>query len=76
MTKHIETRRKISDIADIETFTDLLNRTTLSELDKEIMELHYVKDKDFKFIGDTFGYSESGIKKRHKRILSKLNKMY
>lgn len=76
MTKHIETRKKLLDIADLSTFTDLLNRTTLSEIDKEIMHLHYVKDKDFKFIGDKFGYSESGIKKRHKKILFKLNKMY
>jgi len=75
MTKHIETRKKIRRIADVSTFKNLLEQTTLSDIDKRILILHYLDDKDFRYIGDTLGFSESTIKKRHRKILSKLSNM-
>ena len=75
MSKHIETRKKLKGIADISSFTSLLNATTLSDTDKSILQLHYIDEKDFRFIGDMLGYSESTIKKRHKKILNKISRM-
>lgn len=75
MSEHIETRRKIRDIASIKTFKDLLDTCVLTDEDRMIMELHYLKGKDFNYIADTLGFSEVTIKRRHKKILSKLNKM-
>ena len=75
MSKHIETRRKIADIADISSFNDLINRTTLSPTDKQLLILHYIEHKDFRYIGDMLGYSESTIKRRHKKALLKIGKM-
>lgn len=75
MSKHIETRHKIKDIADISSFNDLLNKSTLSDEDKLFLQLHYIQGKDFRFIGDMLGYSESTIKQRHRRILKKLSKI-
>jgi RNA polymerase sigma factor (sigma-70 family) len=75
MSKHIETRKKVQEIADISSFNDLINRTTLSDIDKQILVLHYIKEKDFRYIGDMLGFSESTIKKRHKKILAKLSKV-
>lgn len=75
MSKHIETRRKVKEIADISSFNDLINRTTLSDIDKQILVLHYIQEKDFRYIGDMLGFSESTIKKRHKKILAKLSKV-
>lgn len=75
MSKHIETRKKVQEIADISSFNDLINRTTLSDIDKQILVLHYIQEKDFRFIGDMLGFSESTIKKRHKKILVKLSKV-
>ena len=75
MSKHIETRHKIKDIADISSFNDLLNKSTLSDEDKLFLQLHYIQGKDFRFIGDMLGYSESTIKKRHQRILAKLSRL-
>lgn len=73
MSKHIETRRKVKEIADISSFNSLLNSTTLSDIDKQILVLHYIDDKDFRYIGDMLGFSESTIKKRHRRILKKIS---
>ena len=75
MSEHIETRRKLKEIADISSFTSLINAATLSHTDKQLLLLHYIDEKDFKYIGDMLGYSESTIKKRHKKALSKLSKM-
>lgn len=75
MSEHIETRKKIQGIADISSFTSLIENATLSNTDKQIMFLHYIEEKDFRFIGDMLGYSESTIKKRHKKILKKLSRL-
>ena len=75
MSKHIETRNKIKSIADISSFSDLLNKSTISDEDKLLLKLHYIQGKDFRFIGDMLGYSESTIKKRHRRILKKLGNL-
>lgn len=72
---HIETRRKLSDIYDVRTFEQLIESCVLTDEDKAILRLHYLKGKDFRFIADELGFSESTIKRRHKKILSKLNKM-
>lgn len=75
MSEHIETRRKLKSIYSIQSFEDLLESCILTEEDKTILRLHYLKNKDFRFIADELGYSESTIKRHHKKILSKLNNM-
>jgi len=75
MSEHIETRKKIKEIASISSFHSLINSVTLSHTDKQILVLHYIDEKDFRYIGDMLGFSESTIKKRHKKILAKLSKV-
>lgn len=69
------TQRALRDVAQVETFEDILNASTLSDLDKQIFRLHYLKEQDFAFIADQLGYSESGIRKRHARAIKKLSKI-
>lgn len=76
MSEHIDTRRKIQDISSVKTFEELLENCILTDEDKTLMRLHYLNGKDFRFIGDSLGFSESTIKRRHKKILQKLNKMF
>lgn len=73
MSQHIETRRKLKDVSLVSDFEELLALCTLSEEDKVILRLHYLEDKDFRYIGDMLGYSERTIKARHKRALKKLS---
>lgn len=76
MSEHIDTRRKIQDISSVKTFEELLENCILTDEDKMLMRLHYLNGKDFRFIGGLLGFSESTIKRRHKKILQKLNKMF
>lgn len=50
-----------------------IGECTLSETDKEMLRLHYIEEKDFRYIGDALGYTERTIKARHKRALKKLS---
>lgn len=75
MSEHIKTRQKLKSIYSIQSFEDLLESCVLTETDKTILRLHYLKGKDFRFIADELGYAESTIKRHHKKILSKLNNM-
>lgn len=75
MTEHIETRNKLKEIVEIQTFSDLLDRCILSEEDRRIMELHYLQNKDLRYIADLLGYSEGTIKKRHRKVLKKLKQI-
>ena len=74
-SEHIKTRSKIKNIANVTTFNELLDSCTLTEEDKELLRLHYLNGKDFRYIGDKLGFAESTIKKRHRKALQKLNKI-
>lgn len=74
-SEHIETRRKLRSIYSVNTFEQLIESCVLTDEDKSILRLHYLKGKDFRFIGDELGFSERTIRRRHQKILSKLNKM-
>ena len=76
MSAHIETSKRLKAIPSVCRFDDLLEQSTLTDEDKEILRLHYLKGKDFRYIGDMLGYAEITIKKRHSRALSKLNKLF
>lgn len=72
---HIETRQQIKDIASVDRFNQIIECSTLDQVDKQIMRMHYLERQDFNFIGDTLGFSESGIKKRHRKIIKKLSRI-
>lgn len=56
-------------------YNALLEECTISQEEKELMRLHYLENKDFCYIGDQLGYSEITMKRWHKKILRKLNKV-
>lgn len=72
MSIHTDTRNRLKKISDLVAFDDLLNRSTLSDTDKTILRLHYLEEKDFRFIADTLGFAESTVKKRHLKALDKI----
>ena len=76
MSVNTETRKRLKSIPSIVTFDELLEQSTLSDIDKEILRLHYLKEKDFRYIGDTLGYAEVTIKKRHLKALSKIQSLF
>ena len=75
MSEHIDNRRKLQGIASISTFNDIIEQTILSDSEKQILVLHYLENKDFRFVADMLGYSESTIKRKHKKALTKISKI-
>lgn len=73
MSNHIETRRKLHRICGVQEFEKLLEQCVLTDDEKEILRLHYLKGKNFGYIGDMLGYCEGTIKAKHRRCLEKLN---
>ena len=73
--ERMEARNKLRNIIFKTEFESLLDDCVLTDEDKELMRLHYLKGKDFRFIADALGYSEATIKKRHAKILSKISKL-
>lgn len=55
-------------------FEELVDGLLLSETEKEILSDIYVKKLPLWEIGNRHGYSESGIKKIHSRLLKKIIK--
>ena len=74
-TQNIITRRKLQDITKVSTFEELLQGCMLDDTTKEMMRLHYINGKDFRFIADELGYSEETIKRKHVKALKKLSRM-
>ena len=68
-----ETRRRLREMELVEDFESLLARCVLSDTDKQILKLHYLEQKDFRYIGDALGYAEKTVQQRHKKALRKIS---
>ena len=75
MTEHIKTRHKVKGISTPSGFEEILSSVILSDVDKEILRMHYLKELSFMDIAGNLGFSESGVKKRHKKALRKIAKV-
>lgn len=73
MTDHIRARRKLQAICGVKEFEQLLEQCVLTDEEKKILRLHYLKGKNLAYIGDSLGYSEGTIKAKHRQCLKKLN---
>lgn len=73
MTDHVRTRQRLKNIPLVADFEDILSRCMISDTDKEILRLHYIHGKDFRYIGDKLGYTERAIKDRHHAALKKIS---
>lgn len=73
--EHLKARDKLKGIYRKSDFYNIIEDAMLSEMEKKIMVMHYVEKKDFACIADELGYSEIGIIKKHKRILSIISKI-
>lgn len=75
MTEHIFTRKKLTDIATITEFNQILDLVVLTPQERRIMELHYLQGMSLMQIGFEMGYAEITICKKHKKILQKISKV-
>lgn len=72
MTEHINRKHTLMSMTKAELIA-LLDQIVLSEDERRVMELIYLKRKPLGYVADIMGYSESGIKKIHCRIIKRIN---
>lgn len=75
MTEHISTRKKLTDIATVTEFNQILDLVVLTPQERRIMELHYLQGMSLMQIGFELGYAEITVCKKHQKILQKIAKV-
>lgn len=73
MSTHTDTRKRLKKIELVSDFEAVLSLCTLSDEDKDILRMHYIQQKDFRYIGDMLGFAERTIKDRHKEAIRKIS---
>jgi RNA polymerase sigma factor (sigma-70 family) len=71
----MENKLKIKSINARKELNDLLDASILSDEEKEIVFLHYVKKKPLDWIADTLGISYAKIRRRHYQAITSLADM-
>lgn len=69
MSTHIEVRNALKSISSREEFNALLDSRVLSDEERKILELHYIKHKPLGYIADELGFSERTVKRYHHNAL-------
>lgn len=72
MTDHVRNKHILQEIGRTSEFEALLTEATITDEDRELMRMFYLKGYNWGLIADTMGYSESCVRKRHKKILKKI----
>ena len=71
-----KTRKKLKQIGSVYDFENILEQSMLSEEDKTILRMHYKEQKSLCYIADELGMSEITIKKKHRKMLMKIGKLF
>lgn len=76
MTEHIQAKKRLQSVATVTELKAIFEECAISDEDREMLTLIYVRRKNFGYVADILGYSEDTIKSRHKKCLEKISKMY
>lgn len=74
--ENAETRKKLKGISSVDEFRSILERTMLSEEEKQILILYYKEKKSLAYIADELGMSETTVKRKHRKMLMKLGSVF
>ena len=72
--KRKETRQRLKDIKTKREFLDLLDEVKLTDEERTIAEMVFLKGQGYSFIADTLGYAERTVKAKMRKILNILSK--
>lgn len=73
MSQHTDIKHTLQDLSKKE-FTEFIDRFMFSQVEKAILYDIYAEKLPMWQIGNKYGYSESGIRKIHTRLLKKVIK--
>lgn len=65
-------KRAIQNIRTIDEYNAFVSNLKITDEQKEIMHMIFVKGYDYRLIGDKFGYSERTVKAKVRKILDKI----
>lgn len=74
--ENAETRKKLKGISSVNEFRSILERTMLSDEEKQILILYYKEKKSLAYIADELGMSETTVKRKHRKMLMKLGSIF
>ena len=70
-----EARRRITQMPAMAEYRILMQRAKPTPIERAVCDLKYLDGQNLAYIGDKLGYSESGIKRIHRRALQKISKL-
>ena len=74
--ENADTRKKLKGISSVDEFRSILERTMLSDEEKQILILYYKEKKSLAYIADELGMSEVTVKRKHRKMLMKLGSIF
>ena len=74
--ENADTRKKLKGISSVDEFRSILERTMLSDEEKQILILYYKEKKSLAYIADELGMSETTVKRKHRKMLMKLGSIF
>ena len=74
--ENAETRKKLKGISSVDEFRSILERTMLSDEEKQILILYYKEKKSLSYIADELGMSDTTVKRKHRKMLMKLGSIF
>lgn len=74
--KTARARKGLKNIETVEDFENVLEQIMMSEEEKVLLRLHYKDNKTLAYIADELGMSEANVKKIHRKLLLKINKVF
>ena len=73
ITGHIKNKHKLQNLEPA-TFAKILDKIMISDKEREIMTLLYVKHKTAAYVADVVGYAESTVRLKHRKIVERLSR--
>jgi RNA polymerase sigma factor (sigma-70 family) len=74
--ENAKVRNKLKNIYAIKELEELLDMVVLSEEERRIVIMHYKEEKPLSYIADDLGMSEVNVKKKHRKILMKIGRIF
>lgn len=74
--ENAKTKHRLRNLSSISDFEELLSAVMLSEDERDILRLIYVKQKSLSYIADELGMAEVTVKRKHSKALKKIGKCF
>lgn len=69
-------REQLILMPDLERYLDIMSKVKLTDLERQVCDMKYLRGLTLITIGEELGYSESYMKRIHQRILRKITRIF